>query len=202
MKIHENTRSTISRLARLYLVGSLICFYGLAHAGDVMCECQFKDKTPKAYGTKAACTAVTNTGRTVCNISFGGMGAEPHLVRQVLNQDPGQYDARARGLLIEYLKRMSDRQALAERAFLEAALPVFMRGAYLRADNGIDDLKGMNDAVEKFVKKNIEKIAAAFLGGSEYKDEIAGVTFFVSRNTVSAAQNGTYVYTVFMPLEK
>ena len=98
------------------------------------CECDFSEAPWEAYGTKAACTTWTRESRRSCEIAFGGLGAEPDLVAQVLGRDPKEYLDDVYTTIQSYFAALqaNDTKTLTSPEFVQHVLPIFMRGAFLR----------------------------------------------------------------------
>ena len=73
-----------------------------AWAQGPVCPCKFRESPWEAYGTKAACTTYTRKGGTSCEVEFGGVGADPRLVAQVLAIDPSRYQTDTYDLLSRF----------------------------------------------------------------------------------------------------
>ena len=166
--MYHNHKSGYHKIAT-FLVSAALGWYfafaiGFAQAQAPGCPCTFKEAPWEAYGTKAACTTITRKGGTSCEIEFGGVSADPKIAAQVLGLDPSAYTKDAYEILGQFLRYLRDnkREALAEPKFLSIALPIFMRGAYLRRSLGDESChrRGHGDSV---VTKR-EELSAMQLG--------------------------------------
>lgn len=164
------------------------------------CKCDFAQKPWEAYGTRAACSAVTTNGKTSCNISFGGTGADPKLITQILVQNPKEYERKVNATLIKYLNasQENDQRTLTHAEFISTALPIFMRGAYLR--EGVHkNLKGLDTAVLSFTKKQASQISDVFRGEKPpFKSKELNAEFSVEKGVVTADYEGIRIITVFL----
>src|SRR5207248_6549418 len=91
----------------------------------------------------AACTTITRKSGTSCEIEFGGVSADPKIAAQVIGLDQSAYTREVYEVLETFLQLLRDnkREAIAAPKLLSAALPIFMRGAYLRRPLNDDDIK-------------------------------------------------------------
>jgi len=197
-------------LSLLALASSLIVVsFGPALGQEKRCECKFADPKWQAFGTKAACTAFTGKGRTSCEIAFGGLGTDPNVVRNVLGVSPAEYQTQAIDVLRFYLELIekNNRVGLADPKLIRTALPIFMRGAYLRSpEDGIDlaDAKHLDSVISEFFDKYTLDVSQVFAGKKE--------TFFAAVNETKFEVGRGYVLvddpssgrlvTVYMPAEQ
>ena len=202
--MHESIPTIAIQVPKRWLIGVLIAlgiggFTPQGYASDIRCQCSFAKPPWKAVGTRAACSAVTSNGRTSCNISFGGMGADPKVVFEVLGLQPKEYERQANSLLIRYLQAVDEApQSLIAPEFIRLALPSFMRGAYLRP--GVtENLKELDEAVISFTEKHAKQIAEVMeqRTHSEFKEKHA--TFTVMNGAVVVDFGGVRIVTIFLP---
>jgi hypothetical protein len=178
-----------------------------AQSGSI-CPCSFKEPPWEAYGTKAACTAIVRKGGTSCEIEFGGISADPKVASQVLGVDPSEYTKQMYDLLGQFLQYLRDnkRDALADPKFLSAALPFFMRGAYLRrplSDAGVGQARSLDASIVDFTGKYSDQISKIFLGNAppDLKVEVRDAQFIVGRGTVTVYSPFGSLITRYMPAE-
>jgi hypothetical protein len=188
--------------ASLGLGGVLLSLSTLAE--EKSCECKFSKSPWEAYGTKAACTAYTRKSGTSCEIAFAGLGADPNLIAKVLGQDPSQYFDRVYNLLQEsYLPalRANDTKRLTDPELLQSALPIFMRGAFLRDSSGsVDEAAALNKLIEGFVDKSKGDIGKTFRGDANpFEQKIGDATFTVGKGWIVVEYHDTILITVYMP---
>jgi hypothetical protein len=184
-----------------------IFFIGSAQAQAPGCPCTFKEAPWEAYGTKAACTTISRKGGTSCEIEFGGVSADPNVVEQVLGLKPTEYFPRVYEVLGAFLQYLRDnkREALADPKFLSTALPIFMRGAYLRrpvSDDRISQAKSMDSAIMAFSEKYSDQVSKVFLGSApELKVTVNDANFRVGRGYVTVDHPFAFLFTRYMPAE-
>ncbi|MBF6570862.1 MAG: hypothetical protein IVW54_18500 [Candidatus Binataceae bacterium] len=198
-----NRRAWSAAASVFAIVGALLMTHS-AYAQVRYCHCRFKESPWEAYGTRAACTAVTGNGGTSCNISFGGAGADPNVVGAVTGESNASYRGRFYEILFRYLTlyRQRNREALADPAFLQSALVMFMRGGYLRNKIGAD-LKQVDGAVVAFVAQNTKEISDVFLGKrASFSKDIKGAKFTVEQGAIRMDTKGLQLLTVYLPREK
>jgi hypothetical protein len=197
--------STFSISAALgwYFVFSI----GFAQAQAPGCPCRFKEAPWEAYGTKAACTTITRKGGTSCEIEFGGVSADPKVAEQVLGLKPSEYSRQVYEVLGTFLRYLRDnnREALADPKFLSTALPIFMRGAYLRQpinNDGISQAKSLDSAIMAFLEKYSDQVSKVFLGGApDLKVIVNDANFTVGRGYVTVNHPFGFLITRYMPAE-
>src|SRR5882724_9031039 len=154
------------------------------------CECTFKDTTYEAFGTDAACTAQSRRNDTSCKISFGGLGADPKMLQQVLGLRPEEipsYNANVFTVLITYLQALKDKNllVLADPAFIEQAFPIFMRGAYLQSNSEIDAARRLDSDVMMFTKEHAKDLGQFYSGkGPEFVTSAGGTKFSVTKESI------------------
>jgi hypothetical protein len=180
---------------------------GFAQAQAPSCPCTFKEAPWEAYGTKAACTTITRKGGTSCEIEFGGVSADPKVAEQVLGLKPSEYSAQVYEVLGTFLRYLKDnkREALADPKFLSTALPIFMRGAYLRRpinDDSISQAKSLDSAITTFLGKYSDQVSKVFLGNApELKVTVNDANFTVGRGYVTVNHPFGFLITRYMPAE-
>jgi hypothetical protein len=154
------------------------------------CECYFKDTAYKAIGTKAACTAWMRRGKTFCEVEFAGVGTDTNLVATLFGREPASYSREVYDVLSVYAQYVRDgkRDDLVSPAFLRRALPIFMRGAYLRGNmegRELGLIKDLDSRIGAFVEKFAPEISAVFLGNkSEFTTEIPPTKFHVGKGYI------------------
>ncbi|MGY3485443.1 hypothetical protein ACVW1C_003326 [Bradyrhizobium sp. USDA 4011] len=180
---------------------------GIALAQAPGCPCTFKEAPWEAYGTKAACTTITRKSGTSCEVEFGGLGADPKIAAQVLGLDPAVYTRNVYetvGLFLQYLKD-NNREALANPKFLSTAVPMFMRGAYLRTPRGdfnLSQVQSLDSAIIIFSEKYSDLVSKVFLGGaSEFSTTIGDANFTVGRGYITVKHPFGLLITRYMPAE-
>lgn len=168
-------------------------------ASDIRCQCGFAAPPWKAVGTRAACTAVTSNGRTSCNIAFGGTGADPRVVQDVLKVAPGEYNRKATDLLITYLRFVNENpKGLSNAKFIREALPSFMRGAYLRP--GVTARLGDLDAVViAFAERYAGQVAEIMASDKEAVFEVEAAKFTVTGGAITVDFDDIRIVTIFLP---
>jgi hypothetical protein len=99
------TRASILLVAMMcWLIGSA----SPSMAQIKICECKFRDSQWQAFGTKALCSAWMRPGRTSCVIDFGGIGADPKLVEEVLGIKQSIYKRETYNVVVTYLEHLRD----------------------------------------------------------------------------------------------
>jgi hypothetical protein len=180
---------------------------GSVGAQSSVCPCSFKDPQWEAYGTKAACTAIVRKGGTSCEIEFGGISTDPKVAAQVLGVNPSEYTNQLYEVLGQFLRYLRDnkREALADPKFLSVALPLFMRGAYLRRplnDENISQAKSLDSTIVAFVGKYSDQVSKVFLGNApDMKVSVNDAMFTVGRGYVIVNHPFGVVITRYMPPE-
>jgi hypothetical protein len=171
------------------------------------CPCKFKEAPWEAYGTKAACTTYTRKGGTSCEVEFGGVGADPRLVAQILAIDPSRYQTETYDLLSRFLQYLRDnkKEQLVEPQFLSAALLVFMRGAYLRGPldgDALNQTKSLDAAVRNFLEKYSGQISKVFTGSDkEFSEPIGNANFTVGKGYIIIRHTAGLLTTRYIPAE-
>jgi hypothetical protein len=180
---------------------------GFAQAQAPGCSCTFKEAPWESYGTKAACTTITRKGGTSCEVEFGGLSADPKIAAQVLGLDPSAYTRNVYetlGLFLQYL-RDNKREALADPKFLSTALPIFMRGAYLRTPHGelnLSQVRSLDSAIIIFADKYSDEVSKVFLGGAkDFSITIEDANFRVGRGYITVRHPFGLLVTRYMPEE-
>jgi hypothetical protein len=195
-----------------FLVSAALVWYcafasGFAQAQAPGCQCTFKEAPWEAHGTKAACTAITRKGGTSCEIEFGGVSTDPKIAAQVLGLDRSAYTRDAYKILGQYLQYLMDnkREAMADPKFLSVALPIFMRGAYLRRSLGEADYKqvrSLDSDIINFLDKNSDQVSKVFLGyAQEFSVTIEDANFTVGKGYITVKHPFGFLITRYMPAE-
>jgi hypothetical protein len=207
----HNHKSGYHKIATFLVSAALVWYFasaiGFAQAQAPGCPCTFKEAPWEAYGTKAACTTITRKGGTSCEIEFGGVSADPKIAAQVLGLDPSAYTRDAYKILGQFLQYLMDnkREALAEPKFLSVALPIFMRGAYLRRSLGEVDYKqvrSLDSAIINFLDKYSDQVSKVFLGGApEFSVTIEDANFTIGRGYITVKHPFGLLITRYMPAE-
>jgi hypothetical protein len=180
---------------------------GFAQAQAPVCTCTFKEPPWEAYGTKAACSTLVRKGGTSCEIEFGGLSADPRIAAQILGLSPSEYSRQVYDVLGTFLQYLRDNQRteLANSKFLSIALPIFMRGVYLRqplSDEAIIQAKSLDVAITSFSEKYSDQVSNVFLGKEpNLKANVNGVIFFVGRGYLTVESSLGFIVTRYMPAE-
>jgi hypothetical protein len=93
---------------------------------------------------------------------------------------------------------------LAAPKFLDKALPLFMRGAYLRSvdDSSLEEIKSLDNAISNFLKKSIDDISDTFLGRkAAFSAELNGARFQVGRGYITVDHPAGHLTTIYFPAE-
>ncbi len=124
---------------------SALFFAQALGAERIECYCDFeKGSGHSAFGTRAACSAYMKIDDRAkmasCEIAFGGLGYDPRLL-SVLNLDAEEYRALVYRLTQQHLNALREKDigAISTPEFLIAAIPVYMRAAYLRGQGGLSN---------------------------------------------------------------
>lgn len=167
-------------------------------ADEPTCQCHFKDPQWEGYGTHAACSAIMSNGDKTCNVSFGGTGADTSVVADILKRDPADFARQVTGAMATYLAAAQKApSAVNDPGLIRTALPMFMRGAYLRKSVATD-LRQLDKAVVQFSEKYATKIADVFNRRQDpFVVEEAGAKFFVGRGFVTVTFQNIEMTTVF-----
>lgn len=215
---HPNVSRAFSAQALFSLLVGFFIAVSLptpVHAQVKRCQCEFADPQWQAYGTKSACSIWMDEGKKSCEIEFGGFGADPDMITEILGREPLEYYAEVSDIVRTYLE-LRDKQdpALTSPEFIRKALPVFMRGAFLRgspAEEPMQDWRNLNAAIiAHFEKFSVEtsKVFRGSEGPMDHKSEefgIPGVLFHTERGVVVVELKGEKVsgtlVTVFLPQE-
>ncbi|MDA9475058.1 hypothetical protein XI03_11215 [Bradyrhizobium sp. CCBAU 65884] len=176
-----------------------------AQAQSPACSCTFKEAPWEAYGTKAACTTITRKGGTSCEIEFGGLSADPRIASAlgIDADDP----SKVYQVLETFLRllRNNDRATLSQPRFLSEALPIFMRGAYLRPPHGdlnAGQVRSLDRAVKMFADKYSDQVSKVFLGStSEFSTTIDEASFTVGPGYVVVRHPFAVLVTRYLPQE-
>jgi hypothetical protein len=169
------------------LIAGLPSELALGQAKQPRCTCDFAEPKWQAYGTNASCATFMHKGRTSCEIEFSGLDANPNLVRSVLGIDPREYRSEAFDILSKYLQYLRDdkRDDLADPGFLTIALPILMRGAYLRASPDgptPDQIKALDGIIVEFIGKFSKDVSDVFLGRkSPFSTEFGDARFEIGK---------------------
>ena len=132
-------------------------------ADAIRCSCHFEGNSGySAVGTRAACSTFTKD--KACTVAFGGLGAQYPAVSQVT--DPNKFREQAFRLTFENLDAVRNNaiEKISSPAFLQEAIVVYMRAAYLR--EGLIDpgtLKELDQQVQEVSKEFASSIADVFL---------------------------------------
>jgi hypothetical protein len=138
-------------------------------ADAIQCSCHFEGSSGySAVGTRAACS--TFTKEKACTVAFGGLGAQAPTVSR-FNIDPGKFTEQALRLTMENLDaiRTNAPEKIANAAFLQEAIVVYMRATYLREGLEIDPtmLRDLDQQVQSFSKEFANSAADVFLSRRE-----------------------------------
>ena len=180
---------------------------GFAQAQAPICTCTFKEPPWEAYGTNAACSTIVRKGGTSCEIEFGGLSADPRIAAQILGLSPSEYSRQVYEVLGTFLQYLRDnrRADLANPKFLSIALPIFMRGVYLRpplSDEAISQAKSLDVAITSFTEKYSDQVSNVFLGKQpNLKANVNGANFFVGRGYLTVESSLGFLVTRYMPAE-
>jgi hypothetical protein len=208
----------VSKVGRLRLVAALwttlvLLFWTstshpvFAQAKQQGCTCAFADPHWEAHGTNAACAAFMHKGRTSCEVEFGGLGATPNLVSQVLGVSYGAYRNDTFEILNVYLQYLRDGKmaSLADPNFLRKALPILMRGAYLRGtidDVSLEQRKRLDNTITEFLNKFAPDISDVFMRKREpFITEFADAKFEIGRGYIVIDRSEDHLVTVYIPAE-
>ncbi|MDA9505440.1 hypothetical protein XI09_12285 [Bradyrhizobium sp. CCBAU 11386] len=192
------TTRLVSAVLFLFLVAP-------AQAQSPACSCTFKEAPWEAYGTKAACTTITRKGGTSCEIEFGGLSADPRIA-SALGIDAAD-PSKVYEVLETFLRllRRNDRAALSQPRFLSEALPIFMRGAYLRPPHGelnAGQVRSLDKAVKIFADKYSDQVSKVFLGStSEFSTTIDDASFTVGAGYIVVRHPFAVLVTRYLPQE-
>ncbi len=217
-RVHSWRSCVTSRLLFLLVVPiTFICITAgvpsLASAQVKRCECSFADPQWQAYGTKGACSIWMKEGKQECEVEFGGFGAEPEMISRVLRLEVMDYYAEVSNTVSAYMKlRYSGDSQLTSPEFLRRALPVLMRGAFLRgstSDSPVEELTILNSAIERYVGTYAEEISRIFRGEQDpgvisgKEIGISGITFETDSGVITTVIDrddlrGTMI-TVYLP---
>jgi hypothetical protein len=181
---------------------------GFAQAQSSICPCSFKEPPWEAYGTKAACTTIIRKGGTSCEVEFGGISTDQKTAAQVLGVNPAEYTGQVYevlGAFLQYL-RNNKREALADPKFLSVALPIFIRGAYLRRPLNDDDVRqarSLDSAIKAFLEKYSDQVSKIFLGNAppDLKVTVNDANFVVGRGYLTVSHPIGFIVTRYMPAE-
>jgi hypothetical protein len=148
----------------VFLISAIAALSARA-AEPIRCSCDFVPKSGySAVGTRAACSSFT-IEKKACTIAFGGTGAKDLLASNV-GVDPGQLASQAFNLAIENLAavRYDSPGQISNPEFLQQAIVVYMRVAYLRTNVDIDakTLSDLDNQVQGFSKELAGPIADVF----------------------------------------
>lgn len=175
-------------------------------AQQAECVCQFKESPWEAIGTRAACAALMRPGNTSCVIEFGGLGADPGLVKEIIGADPEEYREKVFENLRIYLEalRKKDIETLTDPRFIREAVPIFVRGSMLRTRKDLDDvinqIRQMDLVIVSFFEKFSDKVSEVFKREADpYTAKFQEATFSISERSVNVEYKGTRVVVVFMP---
>jgi hypothetical protein len=194
------------------MIAALVAIFGCFTIGSAFgqapsCSCSFKETPWEAYGTKAGCTTITRKGGTSCEIEFGGVSTDPKVAAQVLGLDPAKYLPEAYDVLEQYIRYLRDnkREALADRKFLSIALPIFMRGAYLRRsfdDRDASLVKSLDATVQSFLEKYSDDVSKVFSGSAKgFSIVVNDANFVVGRGYITVSHSYGLIITRYMPSE-
>jgi hypothetical protein len=157
-------RSSAATALVVFLISALP---GLsARAADrIFCSCDFDPRSGySAVGTRTACSSFT-TEQKACKIAFGGTGAKDLLASNI-GVDPRQLADQAFNLTMENLAavRNDSPGQISNPVFLQQAIVVYMRVAYLRTNVDIDEktLSDLDNQVQGFSKELAGQIADVF----------------------------------------
>jgi hypothetical protein len=152
---------------RIIVLPILVCLTGAtsARAGSpIYCSCQFEQGAGySAVGTRAVCS--TFTKEKACTIAFGGVGADGAAVSQ-LGIDPAKFRDQAFKLTMENLEAVQSNtpEKISNPAYLQEAVVVYMRAAYLRQGLEVDraTLVDLDKQVQGFSKEFAGQISEVF----------------------------------------
>lgn len=161
------------RLFARILAGLLPLLFALgsAQAEVKNCECAFKDRDLKAYGTNGACGVFMYDKARACEVSFAGTGANPELLNRMLGSGAqAQLDV-APDIFSRYLEfvRSGNIESLSDHEFIERSLPVLARASLFRsaAQQAEVPIKRLDGLVLELVRKYSKDMEVVFLGKKE-----------------------------------
>jgi hypothetical protein len=143
-----------------------------ARAGDpIFCDCKFVQSSGyRAVGIRTMCSAMTTknpkAGGEYCEIAFGALGYDQQLISKLSNDK--EYRAHAFAATMQNLQALRDHsiEQIANKQFLQTAIPLYSRAAYVRAGNGLDSdtLQALDKEVVDVSNEYAEQIADVFKG--------------------------------------
>ncbi|SDD81390.1 hypothetical protein [Kordiimonas lacus] len=198
------------RLLHVFVGVALACIAGAAsdvRAADKRCECNFRDQSWQGYGTAAACSVWMYKDKTVCEVEFGGFSADRQMLADLLELDWKAYENRRFEIFSYYYHQFTNRnrKGLSDPNFLQAAIPVFMRGAYLRKHEhslSAGSLKALDGAIAAFFEEHAHRVSDVFLGmAPAFEASVSDAGFTVDPGVVTVTFEGTSITTIFIPWE-
>jgi hypothetical protein len=157
-----------SRRAIAGLISFLVPVVAMAsaRAGDqIFCQCKFDPSSGySAVGIRSACSSFTK--EKSCKIAFGGLGAQDEIAAKV-GIDPKKLKDEAFKLTLENLEADLNNapERIANPAYLQEAIIVYMRAAYLRDGQDVDisTLRDLDEQVQGFARELSGQITEVFL---------------------------------------
>jgi hypothetical protein len=134
-------------------------------AGDqIFCQCKFDPSSGySAVGIRSACSSFTK--EKSCKIAFGGLGSQGAIAAQI-GVDPSKLRDEAFRLTFQTLEAdlRNQPEQISTPAFLQEAIVVYMRAAYLREGVDVDPstLRDLDEQVQSFAKEYSSEIADVF----------------------------------------
>jgi hypothetical protein len=180
---HIATASVLAAGAFLLLLHSVT-----ALAQGPACRCNFAQPPWEAYGTKALCVTYSRKGRTSCEVSFAGAGADMKIASQVLGIDPAQYKRDLSTVLGSFVEYTTEGRVplTSSPDTLANSLLVLMRGAYVRGP--LDDpkvMQSLDSAIKSFLEKYRAQVTGVFVGKDPpFKAEVNDARFDVGRGYI------------------
>ena len=189
----------------------LFLFPSIANSKKIECQCEFSEKPWEAYGTNAACVTYSKKNRTSCEVEFAGLSYDKNLLENVLGFDSIKYRDlvfKVAGKYIEAL-RTDNKELLTDSEFIKTALPIFMRGAYLRkpTNQQIDkkweqNLKNLDNAIISFFNNKANDIGSVFEGKKQlFETKYEGAYFIVGQGYVKVYFEDAVLNAIFIPGE-
>jgi hypothetical protein len=204
MAEQQRCRGWRARAASIVFV--VVAALGFAHpsAAQEACQCKFKSSPWEAVGTKAACIAYTLKSQTSCIIEFAGTGADEKAIIAVLKEDPAKYKERAYKILLEYFRMLNagDEKGLTSPGFLQDALLVFFRGAYLRdgSSEAFERARELDITVQKLLKGYVGAIGDTLRGDKDTASIIVDdAKILVRRGSITFDQKGEHLAMRYLP---
>jgi hypothetical protein len=143
-----------------------------ASAGEpIFCDCKFAQSSGyRAVGIRTMCSAMTTKNPKVsgeyCEIAFGAIGYDERVISKLSNDK--EYRAHAFAVTMQNLQALQDRsiERIANRQFVETAIPFYLRAVYARAGNGLEPetLVALDKEVRDVSREFADQIVNVFAG--------------------------------------